>query len=706
MTEIAFELISTAADGTQGNNFSTNAVFSPDGTKIAFESGATNLIADDTGPIFSTDIFVKDLVTGVVTRISAAADGTAGSYGSSDPVFSPDGTKIAFSSQAYNLVADDTNNELDVFIKDLATGAVTVISTAANGTQGNGSSFDPVFSPYGTKVMFQSEASNLVKNDNNINTDIFVKDLLTGAVTLIDTDDGYGRSGSFEPVFSPNGSKVAFSTFADGLVAHDTNDAADIFVKDLKTGAVKMISTAANGTHANDSSFDPVFSPDGTKVMFASSASNLVARDTNSHDDIFVKDLVTGAVTMISAPQGDAIDPPENVKNPAYFPWMQTVLDGSTTLISVAHDGSKGLAIGDSSAPQFSPDGTKVVFVATTSMLDGRTLSTADCAFVKDLTTGALTLVSVGADGKLADGDNPVFSPDGSKILFDSGASNLTTGDTNKTTDIFVATLPDQAARSDAFKTAENTSISGNIHADNGSGKDTGDSLAVTEVNGAAAHVGKTFTLDSGAKVTLKANGSLSYDPNHAFNSLPDFAHSGASNTTAKDSFTYSLADGSAAIVTVTIRGIDSNDTLQGTAHKDMLSGGKGNDTLNGGKGNDTLDGGIGKDVLAGNAGSDTFVFDAALKSANCDTIKDFNHAADTIQLEHSLFKGLGASGELQAKYFHAGTHAHDGNDHIIFDEAHGALYYDSDGTGSHAKVLFATISNHAGLSYDDFLLM
>src|SRR5262249_49676779 len=114
-----------------------------------------------------------------------------------------------------------------------------------------------------------------------------------------------------------------------------------------------------------------------------------------------------------------------------------------------------------------------------------------------------------------------------------------------------------------------------------------------------------------------------------------------------------------------------------------------------------------GIDTLTGGTGKDFFVFNVAPALANRDVITDFSHADDTIQLSHSFFAGMG-TGALKPKFFFAGTHAHDTDDHIIYNKATGALYYDSDGTGAHAQVLFATIIDHAiaGLAVSDFVLV
>jgi Tol biopolymer transport system component len=109
-----------------------------------------------------------------------------------------------------------------------------------------------------------------------------------------------GNSFSFGGVFSADGTQVLFSSGASNLVAGGTNGTTDLFVKDLATGAVTLVSATAAGGRANSASSGGVFSADGTRVLFTSSASNLVARDTNGQEDLFVKDLATGAVTLVS----------------------------------------------------------------------------------------------------------------------------------------------------------------------------------------------------------------------------------------------------------------------------------------------------------------------------------------------------------------------------------------------------------------------
>jgi Tol biopolymer transport system component len=393
------------------NDSTLSPIFSPDGLKVAFQGFADNLVPGDTND--DPDFFVKDLVTGAIVRVStdSAGNQALGDVdNNSDQIrFSPDSTKVIFGSRATNLVAGDTNGKQDIFVKDLTTGEITRVSTDAAGAQADDESHQPMFSPDGTKVVFWSSATNLVAGDTNGKADIFIKVLATGGITRVSTDSTGVESNdqSTQPVFSPDGTRVAFISKATNLVAGDTNGQTDIFIKDLVSGETTRVSTSSTGEQAGRSSSNPVFSPDGTRLLFSSSATNLVAGDTNSADDIFVKDLITGAVTRFST------------------------------------DAAGGQANGGSSGPAFSPDGMRVSFSSSaTNLVTGDTNGKPDI-FVKDLTTGAIQRVSTSSGGVQADNFSfeSNFSPDGTRLIISSEASNLVTGDTNGVVDAFIAAL-------------------------------------------------------------------------------------------------------------------------------------------------------------------------------------------------------------------------------------------------------------------------
>jgi Tol biopolymer transport system component len=287
--------VSVSAKGGAGNGNSFSPSFSPDGSQVVFASRAANLVAGDTNG--QADIFVKTLATGAVQRVSTNAGGVAANDDCYAPTFSPDGTKIAFSSDASNLVPGDTNKTFDIFVKTLASGAIERVSTSTAGVQGNGSSEEAVFSPDGTRIAFQSAATNLVPRDSNAQIDVFVKTFSTGALTRVSANAKgvQGDGASTAPVFSPDSTKVAFQSSATNLVTGDINAVADVFAKTLATGAIERLSTDADGDQGNGDSAAPAFSADGTRIAFASSAANLIPGDTNRVADVFVKELTEGA---------------------------------------------------------------------------------------------------------------------------------------------------------------------------------------------------------------------------------------------------------------------------------------------------------------------------------------------------------------------------------------------------------------------------
>ncbi|MCP1746181.1 VCBS repeat-containing protein [Bradyrhizobium japonicum] len=391
----AFTRVSTSATGAQADGASVQAAFSPDGTKVAFASYADNLVPGDTNG--APDVFVKDLSTGAITLVSTDASGVQ--LGGYQPIFSPDGTKLAFATGA------------DIFVKDLATGALTRVSTSASGEQADGlSTTNPIFSPDGTKVAFYSDADNLVPDDTDHVRDIFVKDLTTGAITLIAPSpyNGGPGGGGLENgfTFPPRSRPMAPKSCSGRPQCAATPE---IYIKDLSTGATTLVSESASGARGDRGSFDPVFSPDGTKVAFYTFADNLVPGSSNNLiGNIVIKDLTTGAVTLVST---DADGVPQNN--------------------------------GEAQKPVFSPDGTKIAFYSSaTNLVPG--VNADQVVYVKDLATGAITAVSTngGRPWEFGGGSRlPVFSPDGTKVAFESLSSILVPGDTNHTYDIFVRDL-------------------------------------------------------------------------------------------------------------------------------------------------------------------------------------------------------------------------------------------------------------------------
>jgi Tol biopolymer transport system component len=401
--------VSVASDGTEANLFSSGVDISADGRYVAFESEATNLVAGDTNN--RQDIFVHDRLTGETTRVSVATDGTQANNPSYLPSISDDGRYVAFYSIATNLVPDDTNGRSDVFVHDRQTGETTRVSVATGGTQGDLPSSFPSISGDGRYVVFQSSATNLVDDDTNGHLDIFLHDRQTHETTRISkgplgvqTDDW-----STHAVISSDASTIAYLSRASNLVPGDTNGADDIFVYDRETGTTRRASVATGGAQANGQSLGrPGLSADGRYVTFVSLATNLVPLDTNSHSDIFVHDLSST----------------------------------ETTRVSVASDGTE--ANDQSWTTTISADGRYVAFSSNTTNLASGDVNASD-VFWHDQVTGETLRVSVASDGSPGNSFSwePAISGDGRVIAFASYASNLVAGDTNGEFDIFVRELAD-----------------------------------------------------------------------------------------------------------------------------------------------------------------------------------------------------------------------------------------------------------------------
>jgi len=305
--------ISVGSDGTEGDGHSGYGAISADGRYVTFYSAAGNLVAGDTNDV--RDIFVHDRQTGTTTRVSVASDGTQADGESVRSAISSDGRYVAFCSGASNLVASDTNGYYDAFVHDRNTGETFRVSVASDGTEGNlgmGSSTcsDLSISADGRIVVFPSYSDNLVENDTNGKGDIFAHDLQTGETTIISVaaDGTQGDFNPSNPEISADGRYVTFESRSSTLVEGDTNNNVDVFVHDRQTGVVTRASVASDGTQGNDTSWYPAISADGQHVAFGSRASTLVAGDTNGVYDVFVHDLVAPpvAITDLQANAGSA----------------------------------------------------------------------------------------------------------------------------------------------------------------------------------------------------------------------------------------------------------------------------------------------------------------------------------------------------------------------------------------------------------------
>ena len=402
--------VSVAADGTQGNGTSSSLAMTPDARYVAFSSGASNLVANDTNGV--TDIFVHDRATGAIDRVSVASNGSEANNHSYDPAMSADGRYVLFESTATNLVPGAQSSYSHVYLHDRTTRTTERISVASDGTPGNQYSDSGSVSADGRYVMFSSYASNLVAGDTNANMDVFVRDRTTGTLERVSVaaDGTQGNGRSYGKRITPDGRYVSYMSDATNLVAGDTNQRTDVFLYDRQTGTPERISVGTGGVQANDYSTGGTMTPNGRWVLFTSAANNLVAGDTNFVYDVFLRDRATG----------------------------------TTERVSLANAGTQA-NWGDSFEGSISDDGNVVAFNSYDDNLvptDGDPNYNWGDVFVRIRSTGTTEHISISASGSGANGDSGFYgeyiSADGRFVAFDSWASNLVADDTNALPDIFV----------------------------------------------------------------------------------------------------------------------------------------------------------------------------------------------------------------------------------------------------------------------------
>ena len=304
-------LVSVSSAGEQGDAASYDPSISPDGRFVAFVSEACNLVPGDTnggGDFgFGVDIFVRDRATGTTELVSVSSAGEQGTGDSYDPSISADGRFVAFYSDAGNLVAGDTNDEGDIFVRDRANRTTERVSVSNAGRQANSYSEHLSISGDGRFVAFDSDASNLVARDTNSWDDIFVRDRKKGTTERVSVSDAgrqwSGSSGS--PSISADGRFVAFGSTATDLVARDRYQD-DVFVRDRRTGTTKRVSISSAGRQGNGSSGSPSISADGRSVAFVFAPLGLMTGVGDSEnslppfDEIYLRDRGSGRTERVS----------------------------------------------------------------------------------------------------------------------------------------------------------------------------------------------------------------------------------------------------------------------------------------------------------------------------------------------------------------------------------------------------------------------
>ncbi|MCI0508387.1 MAG: PKD domain-containing protein [Gammaproteobacteria bacterium] len=394
----------STAGTDEANGASINPAISADGSLVVFESDASNLTADDTNGV--TDIFLFDVQNNTIERVSMGLGGAQANGASTNPVISGDGRYIAFESSAFNLVNDDSNQVIDIFLYDRESGSTTRISVNSSGAQASSHSFAPSISDDGRVIAFYSLAANLVAGDSNRAIDVFLHDTLNQSTERVSVaaNGNQANTDSWQPSISADGQHIVFASNASNLTAGDTNSAQDIFLYDRQGPVVTLVSNTGAGLPSNGRSSYPAVSGDGNFVVFESEATNLAPNDNNYATDIFVFDRNQPSIIRVNTSESG-----DDANGPAF-------------------------------QPEISRDGRMVSFFSYASNLVDTDMNQFEDVFIYDRQTGNLELLTNTEAGEAADSSsfNPSLSADGRYVALFSFASNLVTPDTNNFDDVFL----------------------------------------------------------------------------------------------------------------------------------------------------------------------------------------------------------------------------------------------------------------------------
>ncbi len=365
------------------------------GARIAFLAGLLALVSSACAYVEQVNLS-SDEVAGnsdVVGRVAISGDGRY-------VVFAQGGTPLVAGVPAAGFV--------HVYVRDLATGTTEIIDVSGAGVAGTGTALYPAISADGRYVAYESTAADLVAGDTNASTDVFVRDRTAGTTTRVSvaTDGTEGDDDSEEPSISADGSRVAFSSYAETLVGDDYNVAQDIFVRDRTAGTTIRASIKSNGDEGDEEedSYESAISADGSTVAFVT-YEPFVSDDLNEEEDVYVHELETNKTRLVSR-----------------------------------HKNGSSPSSGGFGPPDISADGRYVAFI-TFGNYDGGVSPVALEIMVRDRTLGTTIRASTAAAaGTTSNGHSfaPTISADGRYVAFRSGGSNLVVGDTNGFDDLFV----------------------------------------------------------------------------------------------------------------------------------------------------------------------------------------------------------------------------------------------------------------------------
>lgn len=398
------------------NSAVTNAVCASGGTHIIFTTSASNLVSGDTNE--GADVFLRDTDTGSISLVSGDMAGNVGDAPSGDVLVSdtlsvtPDGRFVTFSSRATNLTESPiTSGIIHIFRKDLNTVQTELISKDFTGEPSTtGPSFEPSISQDGTKIAFMSSASNLVSDDTNLETDIFVRNVSTQTTTRasVSTSGQEGIFSALQPQISADGASVLFGSFA-ALVPDKATTNFDFFVKDLATGTLERVNNTISGGQPGSAAQKASMSANGRFIAYSSFSPDHTPADNNFSADVFLYDRQTKITRMVST-------------------------DGTGQPVTDAASGLETLEI--------STDGRYVLFDSLSRQLVKSDTTTEVSLFIKDTLTGGIGIVDITPTGQQsvsASSRGRICNLSPLKVIFSSSDDSLVPNTANGTADFYLS---------------------------------------------------------------------------------------------------------------------------------------------------------------------------------------------------------------------------------------------------------------------------
>lgn len=400
---------SVSSAEAEGNHHSFGGAVSANGRFIAFASQASNLVPGDTND--DLDVFVRDVREGTTERVSLRSSGaqTTGLYETRYIALSPGGRFVAFTTDA-RLVRGDRNGIDDVYIHDRTTGRTERASVTSRERGRTGCEWCSTglgVSAGGRYVAFNTD-KRLTPNASGFQ--LFVRDRTAGTTRLVSVnnngriDNGIAARGAN---ITPDGRYVTWHSDANNLVPRDTNGTEDVFVRDLLERRTERVSVNSLEQQGNDYSAanEVQISANGRFVLFGSAATNLVPNDTNTDSDLFVRDRLVGTTERVTVNSAG-----EEANEPTWLDSPFSISAGGR-YVAFATSASN-LVVGDSNG---------------------------DDVFVRDRQEQTTTRISLTPTGdELSSGAwGGDISADGSVVAFESRGGRVVTDDTNRRSDVF-----------------------------------------------------------------------------------------------------------------------------------------------------------------------------------------------------------------------------------------------------------------------------